>query len=136
MMLADAAQAVNGKLYILGGGWSVIYGSAPLAIALKIEVPWSAATEQHTLRIDLLDADGRPVLGQDGETPLVKIEGTFQTGIPAGTKPGVPLDAVQAFGIPPLPLEAGRYVWKLSIDGEEHEDWSLAFTRAERPASS
>ena len=23
MMLADAAQAVEGKLYILGGGWSV-----------------------------------------------------------------------------------------------------------------
>jgi len=24
MMLADAAQAVNGKLYIMGGGWSVM----------------------------------------------------------------------------------------------------------------
>jgi hypothetical protein len=25
MLLADAAEAVNGKLYILGGGWSIIF---------------------------------------------------------------------------------------------------------------
>jgi hypothetical protein len=136
MMLADAAQAVNGKLYILGGGWSVIYGAAPAAIALKIEVPWNEAGDTHTLRVELLDADGRPVLGPDGERPLVKIDGTFKTGVPAGLKPGLPVDAVQAFGIPPLPLEPGRYVWKLSIDGREREDWSLAFTRAERSAGS
>ena len=40
MLLADAAQAVNGKLYILGGGWSVAGPDpTPMAIALKMEVP-------------------------------------------------------------------------------------------------
>ena len=40
-MLADAAQAVEGKLYILGGGWSVT-GPEPSAsaIAAYIQVPW------------------------------------------------------------------------------------------------
>src|SRR5688572_18384914 len=105
MMLADAAQVVSGKLYILGGGWSVIYGAAPLALALKIEVPWHQATDKHTLRIELLDADGQPVLGPEGDKPLVAIDGTFSTGIPAGMKAGTPVDAVHAFSIPPLPLE-------------------------------
>jgi hypothetical protein len=132
MMLADAAQAVGGKLYILGGGWSVIYGQAPFAIALKIEVPWHEATDTHTMRLELQDADGQLVMGADGEKPLVAIEGTFSTGIPAGMKPGTPIDAVQTFGIPALPLDPGRFVWKLTIDGREHEDWSIAFTRAER----
>ena len=43
-MLADSAQAVGGKLYILGGGWSRSAGAAPFAIAAKIEVPWDEAS--------------------------------------------------------------------------------------------
>jgi hypothetical protein len=40
MMLADAAQVANGKLFILGGGWSVTGPEpSPSAIVLKIAVP-------------------------------------------------------------------------------------------------
>ena len=127
-MLADAAQAVNGKLYILGGGWSVLHQAAPFAIALKIEVPWSEATDEHRLRLDLLDEDGRVVLGPEGE-PLVTVDANFTTGIPAGTKQGTPIDAVATFAIPALPLSAGRYEWRLTIDDQGDEDWYVAFTR-------
>jgi hypothetical protein len=27
-----------------------------------------------------------------------------------------------------LPLEPGRYEWRLTIDGDSHEDWTLPFT--------
>jgi len=27
----------------------------------------------------------------------------------------------------PLPLEPGRYIWRLIIDGESDEDWFLGF---------
>ena len=40
MMLADSAQVSEGKLFILGGGWSVTGPPAPSAIALHVEVPW------------------------------------------------------------------------------------------------
>ena len=40
MMLADAAQAVEGKLYILGGGWSVT-GPEPSASAIAAYIPGS-----------------------------------------------------------------------------------------------
>src|SRR3989304_5729195 len=44
MLLADAAQAIGGKLYILGGGWSVT-GPHPTAAAIapQIEGPWDEA---------------------------------------------------------------------------------------------
>ena len=62
MMLADAAQEVGGKLYILGGGWSVTGPMpTPMAIALKIEVPWDRTNEKHELLLELLDEDGNPV---------------------------------------------------------------------------
>ena len=39
-MLADSAQEVGGKLYILGGGWSVTGPVVPpSAVAIKIDVP-------------------------------------------------------------------------------------------------
>lgn len=136
LLLADAAQSVGGKLYILGGGWSTITAGAPFAIAAKIEVPWHQATDEHTMRLELVDADGQPVCGTD-EAPVV-IEGTFCTGIPPGITAGTPLDANLAVSIPPgLPLEAGRrYEWRLTIDGQTDEDWHVAFsTRPIPPAA-
>jgi len=46
--LADAAQEVRGKLYILGGGWSVTGPDVPpMALAIKLDVPWSDANASH-----------------------------------------------------------------------------------------
>ncbi len=41
MLLCDAAQVSDGKLYILGGGWSMTGPDpVPSAVALKIDVYW------------------------------------------------------------------------------------------------
>jgi len=62
-MLADSAQEVGGKLYILGGGWSITGPDpVPMAIALKLEVPWDRTNEQHSLLLELVDEDGNPVI--------------------------------------------------------------------------
>lgn len=139
MLLADAAQAVEGKLYILGGGWSVTGpGPVPSAIALKIEVPWDLGTRRHTFSLELLNADGQPVrlpTPPDGEERPILIQGHFETGIPAGLIPGTPLDATLAFNIGALPLPPGaRYAWRLSIDEQTEEKWQATFsTRPETP---
>ena len=44
MLLADAAQVSEGKLHILGGGWSVTGPPAPSAIALLVEVRGTGRT--------------------------------------------------------------------------------------------
>ena len=132
MLLADAAQAVEGKLYVLGGGWSVT-GPAPVpsAIALYLQVPWDQANEQHELRLALLDADGGAVVDDEDE-PIV-IEGAFETGRPPGVKRGAPLDFTLAVNVPPLVLEPDRrFEWRLEIDGKSAEDWRLPFST--RPA--
>jgi len=137
MLLADSAQAVEGKLYILGGGWSIT-GPAPTAsaIAIKIEVPWGEANKKHHLKLELLDADNRPfqVPTPTGVLPL-KIEFDFEVGRPVGLKQGTPLDFASAINLGPLPLQPDRrYVWKLTIDDKHNEDWELAFTT--RPAQT
>jgi hypothetical protein len=137
MMLADAAQAAEGKLYILGGGWSVTGPSpSPSAIAVLIQVPWDRTNVEHAFRVELIDSDGDAIVLEteaEGAQPVV-IEGAFEVGRPPGIKPGVPIDVPLAINVGALPLApGGRYEWRLSIDGESHEDWRLAFST--RPAS-
>ena len=137
MMLADAAQAAEGKLYILGGGWSVTGPTpSPSAIALYIQVPWDRTNVEHSFRFDLIDSDGNAVeleTAADVEESIT-FEGTFEVGRPPGVKPGTSIDVPLAINFGPLPLPpGGRYEWRLSINQESHEDWRLPFST--RPAS-
>jgi uncharacterized protein DUF6941 len=132
MMLADAAQAAEGKLYILGGGWSVTGPTpSPSAIALLIQVPWDRTNLEHSFRFDLVDSDGNAVeLETDaGVEEPVTFEGSFEVGRPPGVKPGTSIDVPLAINVGPLPLPpGGRYEWRLSINQESHEDWRLPFS--------
>lgn len=131
MLLADAAQTADGKLYILGGGWSITGpGPSSMAVALKVGVPWDQANRPHQFVLALLDGDGHPVELPVAEDVVadIRITGELEVGRPVGLKPGTPLDVPLAVNIGPLPLmPGGRYVWRLSIDGETHEEWQLAF---------
>lgn len=135
MMLADFAQVVGGKLYIMGGGWSIT-GPAPTpsAIAVKIEVPWNETNRQHEFKIELMDSDHRPVLMPTpaGNAPLV-IQGNFEVGRPVGVIQGSPIDSTLAINLGPIPLQpASRFVWRLSIDGKSEDTWFVGFST--RPA--
>ena len=134
MLLADSVQAAEGKLYILGGGWSIrAPDPVPMAIALYVQVPWDRTNEEHSWVLDLLDADGQPVILGEDEEERVRVEGGVEVGRPPGTKPGTPIDVPLAINFGPLPLEPGaRYEFRLEIDGETDEDWRLAFST--RPA--
>ncbi|MBD0290600.1 MAG: hypothetical protein ICV74_05035 [Thermoleophilia bacterium] len=131
MMLADYAQVADGKLTIVGGGWSITGPMpVPFAIAILFEVPWDRANMKHRFRLDLVDADGHVVFveGEEGEEPLV-VEGEFEAGRPPGLKPGTPLEVPVAINLPGAPVPAGgRYEWRLSVNGEGTADWRLAFS--------
>ena len=126
IMLADAAQESGGKLYILGGGWSVTGPEIPpSALALKIDVPWDQANRRHTWTLALMSEDGEPV-EINGEA--IRIEGEFEVGKPAGAAPGSYIDVPIAVNLGSLPLPRGRrYVWLLAIDGETSTDWDREF---------
>jgi hypothetical protein len=134
MMLADSAQAVAGKLYVLGGGWSMTGPTpAPSALAIKFEVPWEAANRKHKVRIELLDSDGQPVLVPGPESPQpMLIQADLEVGRPTGLSPGTPLDSPFAINIGPLPLKPGRYEWRCTVV-DANISQSCAFTFREPP---
>ena len=125
-MLADSAQESGGKLYILGGGWSVTGPEIPpSALALKIDVPWDQANRPHMWRLSLLSEDGIPV---EIEGQPIRIEGQFEVGQPPGAAPGSYIDVPIAVNLGSLPLARGRrYVWQLVIDDESSPDWDREF---------
>ena len=138
MLLADYVVVSDGKLTIVGGGWSQTGPDpAPFGIGLLIQVPWDQANTPHQFKVQLLDADGAAV-SFDEEDPdsesdqSVEFGGEFEVGRPPGLKPGTPLDFPVAVNSVPLPLEPGRYEWRLTIDEQSRQDWTLPFTvRAE-----
>ncbi len=136
ILLADFAQVLDGKLYIMGGGWSLTGPQPSLsAIAIKIEVPWNETNRKHNLKLELLDEERHAVMvpTPTGNAPVV-ISGDFEVGRPAGLKIGTPIDVPLAFPIGPLPLKANeRYKWKLAIDGNTNDDWQVAFTTRPSP---
>ena len=60
MLLADYAQVAEGKLNVIGGGWTITGPlPSPFALALLIEVPWDRANEKHQLRLELIEHSRR-----------------------------------------------------------------------------
>lgn len=136
LLLADSAQAVGGKLYILGGGWSIIGPDpTPMAIAIKIEVPWTAANMQHQLRLVLLDEDDHPVRvpTPTGEQDF-EVRVPFEVGRPAGLRPGTPIDFPLAINLAPLPLRPNsRFVLRCFINDHTEEYWQVSFSTRSSP---
>jgi uncharacterized protein DUF6941 len=128
LMIADFARVANGKLDVIGGGWSMMNAQGPFGffVAALFQIPWDQTNAKHTFRLELLDADGQGVPIPSGET--VRAEGEFEVGRPAGLRPGMPVDAPLVVPFGPLTLEEGRYELRLTIDDETKEDWFLAFS--------
>ena len=129
MLLADSAQAVENKLYILGGGWDVT-GPAPVpcAIAMLIQVSWDLTNRRHHWRLELVDSDGQPVQVSPAGGETVAVEGEFEVGRPVGVAPGSWLAVPLAINFAPIPLTPGnRYEWRLTVADQSDEDWRLPF---------
>ena len=128
LVIADFARVANGKLDVIGGGWSLMNAQGPFGffVAALFQIPWDQTNTKHQFRLELLDADGRGVRAQDAET--IRAEGEFEAGRPAGLRPGTPVDAPLVVPFGPLVLDEGRYEIRLTIDGETKEDWFVAFT--------
>jgi hypothetical protein len=66
LFLADHAESLNGKLYVMGGGWDQLTtpdlsGPVRLSIACGVQVPWNETDDDHTLSLVVEDSDGNPV---------------------------------------------------------------------------
>jgi hypothetical protein len=116
LMLADSAQAVDGKLYVLGGAWNMLRfpefpASLMVGIAVAIDVDWTETNARHHLDIHFEDADGNamdPTIGAD-----------FEAGRPPGAIAGAELRIVMAVNGPVAIPAPGQYAAVASVGGVE-----------------
>jgi hypothetical protein len=135
MLLADSAQVADGKLYILGGGWSVTGPDpVPSAVAIKVAVDWHEFNSSHHWELILEDADGKLVQFETPEgTQTIEVRGDFSTTTPDDVPQGTPVDVPIAVNFGPIPLAPGsRFTWRLVIDGEALPGALVSFTTRPR----
>jgi len=85
LLLADHSEALNGKLYAMGGGWNALRLPAlphewGFSIAFAVDVTWDETNRRHELTLHIEDPDGA-ILGD-----AFGLE--FEAGRPPGTPAG------------------------------------------------
>lgn len=135
LLLADAAQVADGKLFMLGGGLQLIGPQPqPISIGLIIHVPWDRADTPHDWMLELLDQDGIPVFHNDRP---VTVAGTFRAHRAEGIVAGSPLQVPIAINFSALPVQpGGRYTWRLAINGTNEEGWQASFSVRPAPTQA
>ncbi len=130
MILADHAEVVNHKLYLMGGGWDALQVAQefpidrPVAIALAIRVPWTETNERHDVAIEVHD--------EDGQNLLARIEGKFEVGRPPGMPKGHAQRFQMAVNLRLQITREGTYTIVASIDGREDARTTFVVRRARR----
>lgn len=122
LLLADSAEVVNNKLYMLGGGWELYMRNGPqpvkFAIAASFHVPWNATNQKHTFDIQ--------VVNEDAQQKALGFSGEFEVGRPPGLPAGSGQRTQLAMnGEADLPL--ATYAIRCLVNGEEQRDRQLSF---------
>lgn len=116
LILADAAQIAQGKLYLLGAGWDMLHVNTDfpvqqhLAVAVAFRVPWNETNQRHAVEVEIQDQDGHQLFRAGGE-----IEVGRPPGFPAGQdqRAQIALDMTLSFEQP------GGYVVVAHIQDQE-----------------
>jgi hypothetical protein len=116
LMLADHSEAVNGKLYMVGGGWNVLrLPELPhewsFHIALGLDVAWDETNQPHNLQVGVQDPDGIE-LGEG-------LAADFETGRPPGMPAGQDQRLVMSIGTTATFTSSGPHAAVVQVNGEE-----------------
>lgn len=105
-LIADYAETVSGKLYLMGGGWDTVFVSGEagqahhhvrLAVAVGVRVGWEETNEAIPVRITVEDDDGAGYLQADGVLNVGR-----PPGLPPGSTQLAQMTANLAFNLPRL----------------------------------
>lgn len=115
LILADRAEVVNGKLYVMGGGWdrlglTGLPGPADFDVALGVLVGYQETNTRQELELRLEDDDNRLV--------LAPIKAEFELGRPAGMRPAHTQRFQMVLRGPFQIPGPGGFHWALSLNGE------------------
>ena len=115
-LLSDYSEAVNGKLYMTGGGWNVLrLPELPhewsFHIGLGIDVAWHETNDPHELVVNVQDPDGVE-LGEG-------LTANFETGRPPGLPPGQEQRLVMSIAATATFATPGPHAAVVIVNGEE-----------------
>jgi hypothetical protein len=116
LLLCDHSEAVNGKLYLTGGGWNVLrLPELPhewsFSIGLGIDVAWHETNDPHELLVTIHDPDGLE-LGEG-------LTANFETGRPPGLPQGQEQRLVMSIAATATFATAGPHAAVVQVNGEE-----------------
>jgi hypothetical protein len=124
LIVANHAEAINGLLYLSGGGWSDLHrqirnGVAPtnhFGIGVTVRIPWHETDDPHKFVLE--------VQNDDATDTLVKAEGEIRVGRPPGLPRGAIQHAVLAINVDTTFSRPGGYRVIATIDdGKSTATW-------------
>ncbi len=136
LILANHVEAVNGLLYISGGGWTehhrIIQPRAPvptthLGIGISVLIPWAETNRPHLLAIRLEN--------EDATVALVEAEAQVTVGRPPTIQPGFKQHAVLAIAVDTaFPTPGGYRVVARLDDDRDVKSWPFRVHDIQAPA--
>lgn len=104
-LIADFAEMVGGKLYLMGGGWDTftqaeVPAQLRLSLAVGVRVGWEETNKDFPVRVLFEDDDGHE---------LVRIEASMNVGRPPQVPPGSRQLAQLAANVPITVQHHGGY---------------------------
>jgi hypothetical protein len=130
LILADRAEAVNGKLYMVGGGFDRVGvptfpANANFDVALGVLVDYNETNEPHRFELRLENVDNDVVLGPIG--------GQVEVGRPPGMKPGQS-QRVMLVIRGPFPIKTpGEFLWVAVLDGQRQDPTRFWLDKVDMP---
>ena len=117
LILANHAEAINGLLYLSGGGWTDLHrqirgGVAPsshFGIGLSVRIPWHETNDAHPFVL--------AIENEDATTQIAHVEGAITVGRPPQLSQGAVQHAVIAVNIDTVFPTPGGYRVIATLDG-------------------
>jgi hypothetical protein len=117
IILADGAQVMGNKLYVLGGGWDVLRVNSEfpiqqqVSLAVSFSVPWDETNMKHNFEI--------AIMHEDDNREIAKVGGQFEVGRPAGIPVGSTQRSQMAVTLPLAIQKPGTHVISTRLEGTE-----------------
>ena len=114
-LIADYAEVVSGKLYLMGGGWDTTHAAQVpatirLAVAIGVRIDWGEANREFPVLVAVEDDDGHE---------LVRIQGAVSTTRAPNAVPGSPQLAQIAANVTIALPAFGGYRVHISVGADD-----------------
>ena len=125
LIVANHVEAINGLLYLSGGGWTdlhrrILNGSVPpshFGIGMAVRVPWHETNKKHRYIVE--------VQADDTGQAIVHAEGDISVGQPPQLARGSVQHAIVAISIDMTFPKAGSYGIVATIDRKGETIWTF-----------